>query len=55
MFDFSTGAGVPFAHWGTTGGLFNRYYSILYRHTEEQLSADGTAGGTSGLVLGILV
>ena len=24
MFDFSTGAGVPLAHWETTGGLFNR-------------------------------
>ena len=54
MFDFSTGSGVPLAHWDTTGGLFNRYY-VMYRHTEEQLSADGTAGGTSGLVQGILV
>ena len=25
---------------------------INYRHTEEQLSADGAAGGTSGLVQG---
>ena len=25
MFDFSTGAGVPLAHWDTTGRLFNRY------------------------------
>ena len=25
---------------------------IMYRHTEEKLSADGTAGGTSGLVQG---
>ena len=31
MFDFSTGAGVPLAHWDTTGGLFNRYYVHTYR------------------------
>ena len=31
MFDFSTGAGVPLAHWDTTGRLFNRYYVQAYR------------------------
>ena len=31
MFDSSTGAGVPLAHWDTTGRLFNRYYVQTYR------------------------
>ena len=31
MFDFSTGAGVPLAHWDITGRLFNRYYVQTYR------------------------
>ena len=43
------------AHW-LIGTLQVDYLTgIMNRHTEEQLSADGTAGGTSGLVQGVLV